>query len=127
GDTYMVASGVPAPRPDHAAAIVRVALEMQAATARRTYGGHPLTFRFGINSGPVVAGVIGRRKFSYDLWGDTVNTASRMESHGTPGAIQITRATRELLADEFQVEPLGTIEVKGKGPMEAWRVVAPTR
>ena len=123
GDTYMVASGVPAPRSDHAAAIVRVALEMQAATARRTYRGHRLEFRFGINSGPVVAGVIGRRKFSYDLWGDTVNIASRMESHGTPGAVQVTRATRELLPAAFDVEPLGTIDLKGKGPMEAWRVV----
>ena len=123
GDTYMVASGVPAPRPDHAPAIVRVALEMRATIAGRSYRGHRLAFRFGINSGPVVAGVIGRRKFSYDLWGDTVNIASRMESHGAPGEIQITRATRELLPDAFHVEPLGTIDVKGKGPMEAWRVV----
>ena len=123
GDTYMVAAGVPVPRPDHARAIVLVALEMQAAVAQRAYGGHRLEFRFGINSGPVVAGVIGRRKFSYDLWGDTVNIASRMESHGTPGAIQITRATRDLLHDEFHLEALGTIDVKGKGPMEAWRVV----
>jgi guanylate cyclase len=82
-----------------------------------------LTLRVGINSGPVVAGVIGRKRFLYDLWGDAVNTASRMESHGTSGRIQITRATKELLEDEFECEPRGTILVKGKGEIETWYLV----
>ena len=124
GDCYMVAAGVPTARPDHARAVVLMALDMLDAMQSSDEVGHlGLELRVGINSGPVVAGVIGRKRFLYDLWGDAVNTASRMESHGTPGRIQITRATYELLADEFECEPRGTIMVKGKGEMEAWYVL----
>jgi adenylate cyclase len=124
GDCYMVAAGVPTPRPDHARALALMALDMlDAMCADDEVGQLGLELRVGINSGPVVAGVIGRKRFLYDLWGDAVNTASRMESHGTPGRIQITRATYELLADEFECEPRGTIAVKGKGDVEAWYLV----
>jgi guanylate cyclase len=121
GDCYMVAAGVPSPRPDHARALALMALDMLEATRSSDDVGHlGLELRVGINSGPVVAGVIGRKRFLYDLWGDAVNTASRMESHGAVGRIQITRATYELLGDEFECEPRGTIPVKGKGEMEVW-------
>ena len=124
GDCYMVAAGVPSPRPDHARALALMALDMQAAMRSSDEVGHlGLELRVGINSGPVVAGVIGRKRFLYDLWGDAVNTASRMESHGTSGRIQITRATKELLEDEFVCEPRGTIPVKGKGEVEVWYLV----
>jgi adenylate cyclase len=124
GDCYMVAAGVPTPRPDHARALALMALDMLEAMRSSDDVGHlGLELRVGINSGPVVAGVIGRKRFLYDLWGDAVNTASRMESHGTPGRIQITRATYELLQDEFECEPRGTVMVKGKGEMEAWYLV----
>ena len=124
GDCYMVAAGVPTPRPDHARAMALMALDMIEAMRTSDSVGHlGLELRIGINSGPVVAGVIGRKRFLYDLWGDAVNTASRMESQGTPGRIQITRATMELLGDEFEYERRGTIAVKGKGEMEVWYLV----
>src|SRR5690606_10214768 len=92
-----------------------LALEMLASAS-----GGPLTFRIGINSGPVVAGVIGSMKFQYDVWGDTVNTASRMESHGVPGRIQISEATYRLIRDEFVCTPRGIIQGKGKGELATW-------
>ena len=124
GDCYMVAAGVPTPRTDHARALALMALDMLEAMRSNDELGHlGLELRAGINSGPVVAGVIGRKRFLYDLWGDVVNTASRMESYGAPGRIQITRPTYELLADEFECEPRGTITVKGKGEVEAWYLI----
>ncbi|MEW5797598.1 MAG: adenylate/guanylate cyclase domain-containing protein [Bacteroidota bacterium] len=123
GDCYMAAAGVPRPRADHAQVLTTLAIEMQQFVASRTFRGKQLQFRIGINSGNVVAGVIGRKKFIYDLWGDAVNTASRMESHGAAGAIQITRSTYELIRNDFVCEPRGTVFVKGKGEMEVWHVV----
>jgi len=123
GDNYMVVSGVPRPRPDHAQALVRMALEMRDYVATHTFlSGRRVSFRFGINSGPMIGGVIGRRKFVFDVWGDAVNIASRMESHGAGGSIQIARATYELIKDEFVCEPRGTVNVKGIGEMDVWWV-----
>ena len=126
GDNYMVASGLPRTRADHAAAIVLLAIEMQAFLQQQQEqdGGYP-AFRIGINSGPVIAGVIGHKKFQYDVWGDAVNVASRMESHGLPGEIQITGSTYELVKEQFQCCPRGSIGVKGKGEMATWQVVRP--
>jgi adenylate cyclase len=115
GDGYMVASGIPVPRADHAHALASMALEMLAYAAR-----HRMSIRIGINSGPVVAGVIGTRKFQYDVWGDTVNVASRMESHGEPGRIQIGAVTNDLIKDRFATSLRGPIEVKGKGTLTTW-------
>ena len=126
GDCYMVAAGVPRQRVDHAEALVNFALDMRAEIGKRTFGGRRLAFRIGINSGPVVAGVIGRRKFIYDLWGETVNMASRMESHGTSGVIQITRNTFDLVGEHFDCQARGPIEVKGVGRVETWYVTGRT-
>jgi adenylate cyclase len=124
GDSYMVASGVPRGRTDHAQALAHMALEMRDYISTHIFrNGHRLSFRIGINSGSMIAGVIGRRKFVYDVWGDAVNVASRMESHGLGGAVQITRATYELIKDEFLCEPRGVIQIKGKGEMEVWHVI----
>jgi len=123
GDCYMAAAGVPVYRPDHAQALGRMALEIQEHVREHDFLGRRLRFRIGINSGPVVAGVIGRMKFSYDLWGDVVNTASRMESHGRSGVIQITRGTYELLGGNFVCVPQGSIPVKGKGNVEVWHLL----
>jgi adenylate cyclase len=121
GDCYMAAAGIPLPRPDHARAVALMALDMlDAVKSHGAMGELGFELRIGINSGPVVAGVIGRKRFLYDLWGDAVNTAGRMQTEGTPGYIQITRATYELLKDEFVCEARGTVAVKGKGDMETW-------
>jgi class 3 adenylate cyclase len=126
GDCYMAAAGVPDPTPDHARRAALLAIDMREAIATSPVAeGLGLELRIGINSGPVVAGVIGSKRFLYDLWGDAVNTASRMESQGSPGEIQITRATYDLLKDEFVCTPRGTVEVKGKGAMETWYVEGP--
>ncbi|MGD2078583.1 MAG: adenylate/guanylate cyclase domain-containing protein [Chloroflexota bacterium] len=124
GDSYMVAAGVPVPDRKHAQAIGDFALEMMAALNQApARNGQRLAFRVGINSGPLVAGVIGQSKFHYDLWGDTVNTASRMESHGQPGKVQVTQATYELLKDDFEFVARGPINVKGKDTMETYFLV----
>ncbi|MCU0515295.1 MAG: PAS domain S-box protein [Oscillatoria sp. Prado101] len=118
GDAYMVVGGLPVHRHDHAQAVADMALDMQREIASFSAAtGCNVSIRTGINSGPVVAGVIGLKKFIYDLWGDAVNTASRMESHGIPGTIQLTAATYELLRDKYTCEERGVIHVKGKGEM----------
>ncbi|MCY1210239.1 PAS domain S-box protein [compost metagenome] len=121
GDAYMAAAGLPEPTPDHAVRAAHMALDMSDAIMRfnrRT--GFQLQMRIGINSGAVVAGVIGKRKFIYDLWGAAVNTASRMESHGVAGRVQVTDATRRLLGESFQFEERGSIEAKGIGRLHTW-------
>jgi len=121
GDAYLVAGGVPTPRPNHAQAVAEMALDMTESLRRfNARTGSSFAMRVGINSGPVVAGVIGTRKFIFDLWGDSVNTASRMESHGVPGKIQVSEATYLLLRDRFSLVERGVIAVKGKGEMRTF-------
>ena len=124
GDAYMAAAGVPRSRDDHAHAIADLALKIRDHEATNPVDGRRLAFRVGIASGPVTAGVIGTRTFAYDLWGDTVNTASRMESSGVPGQIQMTAGTYELIKERFACEPRGPVEVKGKSTMETYLLVS---
>jgi adenylate cyclase len=119
GDGYLVAAGIPTPRADHAEAAGRLALAMRQALAELPIASG-LSLRIGVDSGPVVAGVIGRTKFGYDLWGDTVNTASRMQSHAPPGAIQVTERTYRRLQDGFILERRAGVVVKGKGEMTTY-------
>jgi adenylate cyclase len=124
GDAYMVAGGVPLPRDDHAEAIADMALAMGPELVRcSAETGLPLEVRMGIDTGPVIAGVIGRAKFIYDLWGDTVNTASRMESHALPGTIQVTERVYERLRPRYGLRQRGVVEIKGKGPMTCYLLI----
>jgi adenylate cyclase len=124
GDAYMVAGGLPVPRPGHEAAIAEMALDMCDAVQRfRSETGVDLAIRVGIDSGPVVAGVIGHRKFSYDVWGDTVNMASRMEAHGLPSSIQVTDTVCRRLRGDYELRERGTVDIRGRGPTTTYLLV----
>jgi len=126
GDAYMAAAGLPFPHNDHAAATVSMALEMHETVKKFSHQWQrDLKMRIGICTGPVIAGIIGHNKFIYDLWGDTVNVASRMESHGMPDRTQVAKTTYEMLRDRFLFEERGTVEVRGKGPMKTYFLLGP--
>jgi class 3 adenylate cyclase len=121
GDAYMVVAGVPEARTDHVEVVADVGLAMRTAIREVTSeAGVPMELRLGMHTGPVVAGVIGTHKFLYDLWGDTVNTASRMESHGVVGEIQVSEAVRDRLGDRFTFDDRGVVAIKGKGDMRTF-------
>ncbi|BBX14847.1 MAG: adenylate/guanylate cyclase domain-containing protein [Mycolicibacter algericus] len=124
GDSYMVVSGVPDPRPDHLHALAQLALDIAGTIAElRDPLGRPVSLRIGLAAGPVVAGVVGNRRFFYDVWGDAVNLASRMESTGVPNRIQVPQDVYERLTSEFVFEERGDVDVKGKGVMHTWFLV----
>jgi adenylate cyclase len=124
GDGYIVVSGVPVERPDHATALIQFAIEMLNVAAQiHDLHGHSLSIRIGLASGPVVAGVVGTKKFFYDVWGDTVNIASRMESTGLPGRIQVSSGTYERVKEQFEFDSRGPVDVKGKGQIATWFVI----
>jgi hypothetical protein len=125
GDAYMVVSGVPIPDENHAERILLLALAIKSASEKITLNGQPLQLRIGISSGPVVAGVIGESRFAYDRWGNTVNTASRMESTAPEGSIQITQTTKEAIQDKFLLEKRPQVQIKGKGLMDTWLILGP--
>ena len=123
GNSYMAVAGVPVMTGDHAARAAHLALDMLEALAHfNESGGHALQVRIGIASGPVVAGVIGKRMYVYDVWGDAVNTASRMESHGVAGRVQVAESTRRFLGEPFQLEARGALAVEGQGAIQTWFV-----
>ena len=128
GDAYMAVGGLPTPLANHAQAAAELALAMQGEVARlAAIHGQPFRMRIGLNTGPVVAGVIGARKFAYDLWGDTVNLASRMESHAPSGGILVTAATYQRLGDHYSFQPSRVIRVKGKGQVLSYRLLGKAR
>jgi len=121
GDAYMAVCGLPVAVPDHARRMLRMAIRMVHITREHALEHNvSMKIRVGINCGPVVAGVIGKSKYIYDLWGDTVNLASRMEAAGLPDSIQVTRPVYERLKDLYAFEPRGELDIKGKGKVEAW-------
>jgi adenylate cyclase len=120
----MVVAGLPAARPDHAEALAHYALELRNACERENFAGEPLTLRIGIHSGPIVAGVIGHRRFAYDLWGDTVNLASRIQTSAEPKEIRISDSTHKLLGPNFACDPLAETELRGAGRVRMWRLLA---
>ena len=126
GDAYLVVGGLPGSNPNHAHAIANLALEMRnAITELNSYNAEPLEFRTGIHTGPIVAGVIGRKRFTYDVWGNAVNIASRMESHGVAGKIQVSESTHDLLKDAFRLDFRGTVPIKGAGEMSTYFLSGP--
>ena len=124
GDCVMVVAGLPAARPDHADALAHYALKLRKVGERRNFAGEPLRLRIGIHSGPIVAGVIGKRRFAYDLWGDTVNLAARIQKSAEPDEIRISDATRKLLGPNFACDPLAETELRGAGRVRMWRLSA---
>jgi adenylate cyclase len=121
GDAYMAVAGLPVPAPDHAVRAAHTALDMLEAVGRfNARSGYTLQVRIGIDSGAAVAGVVGKRRVVYDVWGDTVNNASRMESQGVAGRIQVTDAARQRLTETFTLERRGAIDVKGEGEVKTW-------
>ena len=123
GDAYMAAGGLPEPLPDHAKRVVDLGLAMLEVTTRHAIARPDIGLRVGIHSGPVMGGVIGTQKFAFDIWGDTVNVASRLESHGARNRVQISKATRDLAGDDFEYRSLGPLRLRGHGAMEAYAVV----
>ena len=119
GDAYMVVGGLPPKADDHLARVAAMTLDLTTVLETRS-DTHPIRMRIGLHAGPAVAGVIGAKKFIYDVWGDTVNTASRLEAYGVPECIQVTDVVQQRLADRFEFEPRGTVELKGMGPTNTW-------
>jgi adenylate cyclase len=123
GDAYMITAGLPEPVPNPSRSIAECALDIMDLAQEESFFGQPLALRIGLHTGPVVAGIIGKKKFSYDLWGDTVNTAARMESHGEAGKIHTTDTVFRKLSSEYRFENRGQVEIKGKGLLETWFLV----